>query len=96
VQGQGPVGLYIPLSGILAHSGPAVGLAIFSLHLAGVSSLGGAINFISTTYNMRSRGQAWPWLPLIHLGRGHHGFLAPTFVTGAQRGYYHFADGPEF
>jgi heme/copper-type cytochrome/quinol oxidase subunit 1 len=53
-----------PLSGVLAHSGPAVDLAIFSLHLAGVSSLGGAINFISTTYNMRSRGQAWPRLPL--------------------------------
>ena len=48
--------VYPPLSGIIAHSGAAVDLAIFSLHLAGVSSLLGAINFIVTILNMRSRG----------------------------------------
>ena len=35
---------------ITAHSGGSVDLAIFSLHLAGVSSLLGAINFISNYY----------------------------------------------
>jgi cytochrome c oxidase subunit 1 len=48
--------LYPPLSGIQSHSGPSVDLAIFALHLSGVSSLLGAINFISTILNMRSPG----------------------------------------
>jgi cytochrome c oxidase subunit 1 len=48
----------MPLSGIQAHSGGSVDLAIFSLHLAGVSSLLGAINFISTTLNMRTNGMS--------------------------------------
>jgi cytochrome c oxidase subunit 1 len=33
-----------------------VDLAIFGLHLAGVSSLLGAMNFITTILNMRSPG----------------------------------------
>jgi heme/copper-type cytochrome/quinol oxidase subunit 1 len=45
--------VYPPLSSIVAHAGPSVDLAIFSLHLAGISSLLGAINFISTIFNMR-------------------------------------------
>ena len=48
--------LYPPLSGIQAHSGPSVDLAIFGLHLSGVSSLLGAMNFITTILNMRSPG----------------------------------------
>ena len=48
--------LYPPLSGIQSHSGPSVDLAIFALHLSGVSSLLGAMNFISTILNMRSPG----------------------------------------
>lgn len=48
--------LYPPLSGIQSHSGPSVDLAIFALHLSGISSLLGAINFISTILNMRSPG----------------------------------------
>ena len=48
--------LYPPLSGIQSHSGPSVDLAIFALHLSGVSSLLGAINFISTIVNMRTPG----------------------------------------
>jgi cytochrome c oxidase subunit 1 len=47
---------YPPLAGIQSHSGPGVDLAIFGLHLAGVSSLLGAINFISTIINMRGPG----------------------------------------
>jgi cytochrome c oxidase subunit 1 len=48
--------LYPPLSGIQSHSGPSVDLAIFALHLSGISSLLGAMNFISTILNMRSPG----------------------------------------
>lgn len=48
--------LYPPLSGIQSHSGPSVDLAIFALHLAGVSSLLGAMNFITTILNMRCPG----------------------------------------
>jgi len=45
--------VYPPLASNLAHSGGSVDLAIFSLHLAGVSSILGAINFITTVINIR-------------------------------------------
>ena len=48
--------LYPPLSGLQSHSGPGVDLAIFALHLSGISSLLGAMNFITTILNMRSPG----------------------------------------
>ena len=48
--------LYPPLAGLQSHSGPSVDLAIFALHLAGVSSLLGAMNFITTIANMRTPG----------------------------------------
>ena len=48
--------LYPPLSGIQSHSGPSVDLVIFSLHLSGLSSLLGAMNFITTVLNMRTLG----------------------------------------
>jgi len=48
--------LYPPLAGVQSHSGPSVDLAIFTLHLSGVSSLLGAVNFITTIANMRTPG----------------------------------------
>ena len=57
--------IYPPLSSIQAHLGPSVDLAIFSLHLTGISSLLGAINFISTIYNMRAPGLSFHRLPLF-------------------------------
>jgi len=57
--------VYPPLSSIQSHSGASVDLTIFSLHLAGVSSLLGAINFISTLINMRSNGLAYHRVPLF-------------------------------
>jgi cytochrome c oxidase subunit I len=57
--------VYPPLSGFPAHADASVDLAIFSLHLAGVSSIGGAINFIVTIINMRTRGMTWMRLPLF-------------------------------
>ena len=57
--------IYPPLSSVQAHSGPSVDLAIFSLHLSGISSLLGAINFLSTIYNMRAPGLSFHRLPLF-------------------------------
>ena len=48
--------VYPPLARNIAHAGPSVDLAIFSLHLAGVSSILGALNFITTIINIRSPG----------------------------------------
>lgn len=45
--------VYPPLSLRYYHSGIAIDIAIFSLHLAGISSIIGAINFISTIFNIR-------------------------------------------
>lgn len=49
--------LYPPLSGNMAHIGPAVDLVIFSLHMAGISSILGALNFIVTIINIRTKKQ---------------------------------------
>merc|ERR1712152_38244 len=57
--------VYPPLSGNLSHSGASVDYAIFSLHLAGVSSLLGAVNFISTLRNLRVFGIILDRLPLF-------------------------------
>nr|AET13232.1 cytochrome c oxidase subunit 1 [Craterolophus convolvulus] len=57
--------VYPPLSGIQAHSGGAVDMGIFSLHLAGASSILGAMNFITTIFNMRAPGLSWDKLPLF-------------------------------
>uniref|UniRef100_A0AAU6PC53 Cytochrome c oxidase subunit 1 n=1 Tax=Midoria longicornis TaxID=3133673 RepID=A0AAU6PC53_9HEMI len=57
--------VYPPLSSYIFHSGPSVDLAIFSLHLAGISSILGSVNFITTTFNMRSLGMNFDRLPLF-------------------------------
>ena len=63
--------MYPPLSGNIAHSGGAVDLTIFSLHIAGISSIAGALNFITTIFNMKSTGLSfnrlglYPWSVLI-------------------------------
>ena len=43
--------VYYPLSGIMSHSSISVDLVIFGLHCLTISSLLGAINFISTAHN---------------------------------------------
>ena len=45
--------LYAPLSSIIGHEDASVDLLIFAIHFAGISSLLGAINFISTLLRMR-------------------------------------------
>ncbi len=57
--------VYPPLSSIQSHSSAAVDLAIFSLHLSGISSILGAINFITTIFNMRAPGMGMHQLPLF-------------------------------
>nr|YP_010381632.1 cytochrome c oxidase subunit I [Symplana brevistrata]UDL72007.1 cytochrome c oxidase subunit 1 [Symplana brevistrata] len=57
--------VYPPLSSQTAHSGPSVDLTIFSLHIAGISSIMGAINFISTIMNMRTKGMTFDKTPLL-------------------------------
>lgn len=57
--------VYPPLSSIAGHPGGSVDLAIFSLHLSGAGSIAGAINFISTVFNMRARGLYMHRLPLF-------------------------------
>nr|YP_010133403.1 cytochrome c oxidase subunit I [Exaiptasia diaphana]CDG50911.1 cytochrome c oxidase subunit I [Exaiptasia diaphana]CDG50925.1 cytochrome c oxidase subunit I [Exaiptasia diaphana] len=57
--------VYPPLSSIQTHSGGAVDMAIFSLHLAGASSILGAMNFITTIFNMRAPGMTMDRLPLF-------------------------------
>jgi cytochrome c oxidase subunit I len=57
--------VYPPLANIAYHSGGSVDLAIFSLHLSGISSLLGAINLITTIFNMRAPGMSMHRLPLF-------------------------------
>nr|QBZ38083.1 cytochrome c oxidase subunit I [Bambusiphaga maculata] len=57
--------VYPPLSNFNSHSGPSVDLTIFSLHIAGMSSIMGAINFISTILNMRSKEIKLDKMPLF-------------------------------
>ena len=47
--------VYPPLARGIAHAGASVDLAIFSLHLVGVSTVLGAVNFITTTINMKPK-----------------------------------------
>jgi cytochrome c oxidase subunit 1 len=54
---------YVPLSAETAGNGQD--LWILSLHLLSVSSLAGAINFLVTIHNMRTRGMTWMRLPLF-------------------------------
>jgi|TARA_B110000908_G_C10052575_1_gene356852 cytochrome c oxidase subunit 1 len=57
--------VYPPLASIDFHSGGSIDLAIFSLHLAGISSILGAMNFITTIINMRTPGMTFHRLPLF-------------------------------
>ena len=56
--------IYPPLS-TSGHVGPSMDLAILSLHLAGASSILGAMNFITTIFNMRAPGMTLHNMPLF-------------------------------
>jgi cytochrome c oxidase subunit 1 len=57
---------YVPLSSLIGHGGVGVDLSIYALHIAGISSLLGSINFITTTFNMRSPGLPFYLAPLFN------------------------------
>jgi len=57
--------VYPPLSTFIFHGGASVDFTIFSLHLAGVSSLLGAVNFITTVLNLRTLGILIDRMPLF-------------------------------
>jgi cytochrome c oxidase subunit I len=54
---------YVPLSA--QTDGNGQDLWILALHLLTISSLAGAINFIVTIHNMRTRGMTWMRIPLF-------------------------------
>jgi len=54
---------YAPLSELTSGSGQD--LWILSLHILTISSFAGAVNFIATIHNMRTRGMTWMRLPLF-------------------------------
>ena len=60
--------LYPPLSNATYESGPGMDFTLFALHLAGVSSLLGAMNFITTIFNMRAPGMTLHKMPLFIWG----------------------------
>ncbi len=57
--------LYPPLSAGTSHPGPSVDMGIVALHLAGASSVLGAVNFITTIFNMRAPGMTLHKMPLF-------------------------------
>ncbi|HEY7380316.1 MAG TPA: cytochrome c oxidase subunit I [Gaiella sp.] len=75
---------YPPLSSIAPGNGQD--LWILSLHILTLSSLAGAINFIVTIHNMRTRGMTWMRLPLfawsIEIYSGLLLLVLPTLSAG--------------
>ena len=57
--------MYPPLATGTAHAGASVDLAIFSLHLAGVSSILGAVHFITKTINIKPKSIKPERIPLF-------------------------------
>jgi cytochrome c oxidase subunit 1 len=56
---------YVPLSEKFYSPGQGQDLWILAIHLTSISSVIGAINFIVTIHNMRTRGMSWMRLPLF-------------------------------
>ena len=77
--------IYPPLSGIQSHSGPSVDLAIFGLHLSGISSMLGAMNFITTILNMRSPGISLHKLALFGMSSSYNSSVIIIITTCFSR-----------
>jgi cytochrome c oxidase subunit I len=57
--------MYTPLSDNAYSPAGGVDAWIILIHLTGLSSIVGAINFIATIHNMRTRGMGWGRMPLF-------------------------------
>src|SRR5487761_2005212 len=57
--------LYPPLANATYEPGLGMDCTLFALHLAGISSLLGAMNFITTIFNMRAPGMTLHKMPLF-------------------------------
>nr|YP_009945136.1 cytochrome c oxidase subunit I [Nomia chalybeata]QOE17500.1 cytochrome c oxidase subunit 1 [Nomia chalybeata] len=57
--------VYPPLSSIMFHSSMSVDLGIISLHIAGMSSILGAMNFITTIYYSKNISMNYNQIPLF-------------------------------
>jgi cytochrome c oxidase subunit I len=57
--------LYPPLSNATFEPGMGMDCTLFALHLAGASSILGAMNFITTIFNMRAPGMTMHKMPLF-------------------------------
>jgi cytochrome c oxidase subunit I len=64
---------YVPLSARTEGNGQD--LWILALHLLTISSLAGAINFVVTIHNMRTRGMTWMRIPLFVWGILIYGYM---------------------
>jgi cytochrome c oxidase subunit 1 len=64
---------YVPLSAKTEGNGQD--LWILALHLLTISSLAGAINFVVTIHNMRTRGMTWMRIPLFVWGILIYGYM---------------------
>ncbi|PIZ32785.1 MAG: cytochrome c oxidase subunit I [Alphaproteobacteria bacterium CG_4_10_14_0_8_um_filter_37_21] len=60
--------LYPPLSSLIGHNDMAVDFLIQALLIAGISSVLGAINFVTTIFNMRAPGMGMFKMPLFVWG----------------------------
>ena len=74
---------YPPLS--LLATGNGQDLWILSLHILTVSSMVGAINFVVTITNMRTRGMTWTRMPLFVVVDPHLRVAAPARAPRAHR-----------
>jgi cytochrome c oxidase subunit I len=64
---------YVPLSAETPGNGQD--LWILALHLLTISSIAGAINFVVTIHNMRTRGMTWMRIPLFVWGILIYGYM---------------------
>jgi cytochrome c oxidase subunit I len=75
---------YVPLSGQTEGNGQD--LWILALHLLTISSLAGAINFVVTIHNMRTRGMTWMRIPLFVWGILIYGYMLIAVLPALSAG----------
>merc|ERR1712110_1300450 len=88
--------VYPPLSRNVSHAGASVDFAIFSLHLAGVSSLLGAVNFISTLRNLRAIGLLIDRMPLFPMGSAYYSSATIAIAACFSWGNYNASQDRNF